>query len=412
MRRITALSFSFFLFLSLNGQHKDLDFYLTTGLTNSPLLKDYNNRIKSTVIDSMRIKAGQGVMINASGVSAYAPVINGWGEDEVKTDIADLRALVQVSREINWNRNLQNRYQAVNLQNQMSLLEGKLSARDLKKNIITQYILTYGDQQYFELNREVLDMLRQEELIVKKLAENGYYRQTEYLAFTVNIRQQELITEKYNFTLRSDFETLNYLCGIFDTTFYSLASPFLIRAHFATISNSVFYRQFIIDSLKLANSDRQIDFNYQPKLSLFADGGYLSSLNVTPWKNFGISAGLSLTVPVYDGKQKQMQHDQVAISELTRSNYRDFFSVQYRQKVVMLENQIEALERISDKTIEQQKYVRALIDANLILLNNGDIPVSEYLLSVNNYLNVNLMLIDNTIERFSILNELNYWIEK
>jgi outer membrane protein TolC len=397
---------------NLNAQQRNLDYFVNSGLQNSPLLKDYNNRVKSALIDSMRIKAGQGIKVNATSNNYYAPVVKDWGFDEVKTDIAELSAVVQISKEITWNRNLQNKFQAIRLQNQSALLEGSLSAKDLKKTIISQYILAYGDQQYYELNSGVLDFLRQEETVVKKLAENGFYRQTEYLSFVVNIRQQELVAEQFNYQFKTDFETLNYLCGIFDTARYVLANPALISSSSAGIRNSVFYRQFVIDSLKLINSDRQIDFDYQPKLSVFADGGYLSSLAATPWRNFGLSAGLTLTVPIYDGRQRQMQHDQVAISESTRSNYKDFFENQYRQQITLLNHQLASIDQIAGKTLEQKKYAIALIDANRILLNTGDISVNDYLLSVRNYLNANNMQIENTIERFRIINELNYWSEK
>lgn len=85
----------------LNAQQQNLDYFLKSGLQNSPLLKDYNNRVKSAIIDSMRIKAGQGIQVNASSVNSYAPVIRGWGYDEIKTDIAQLSAIVQISKENN-----------------------------------------------------------------------------------------------------------------------------------------------------------------------------------------------------------------------------------------------------------------------------------------------------------------------
>lgn len=410
-RHIKFILIGIFFIRILNGQQQNLDYFLNLGLQNSPLLKDYSNRIKSGLIDSMRIKAGSGIRVNASSVNSYAPVIRGWGYDEVKTDIAALSAIVQISKEITWNKNQLNKYHAIRLQNKSALLEGSLSARDLKKTIISRYILAYGNQQYYKLNSEVLGVLREEEQIIKKLTENGFYRQTEYLSFVVNIRQQELVTEQFNFQFKADFETLNYLCGIFDTTRYALADPGLTSNPPTRIRNTLFFRQFIIDSLKLINSDRQIDFEYQPKLSLFGDGGYLSSLAVTPWKNFGISAGMTLTVPVYDGRQKQMQHNQVSIIESTRSSYQDFFESQYSQQIVLLEHQLSSIDQMAKKILEQQKYSRALIDANRVLLNSGDIAVSDYILSVNNYLNANNMLIENTIERWKIINDLNYWRE-
>jgi outer membrane protein TolC len=133
---------------------------------------------------------------------------------------------------------------------------------------------------------------------------------------------------------------------------------------------------------------------------------------MTPWKNFGASIGLSLTMPVYDGRQRKMQQDQISISELTRSNYVSFYENQYNQQLSMLKRQLNSLEQIEYQTREHLKYVQALIDANRLLLNSGDIPVTDYLISVNNYLTARGILIENTISRFEVVNEINYWSEK
>ncbi len=404
--------FLFFLPSGLPGQQHDLGYFLDAGLRNSPLLKDYSNRVRSARIDSLKIIAGQKFHVNATSNNYYAPVVKGYGLDEVKTDLAEVSAVVQVSKEITWNKNLQNKYEAIRLQNQSAMLEGNLSARELKKTITSQYILTYSDQRYVELSSEILRMLKEEEQIVRRLAESGSYRQTEYLSFLVNMRQQELVSAQFQSSYITDFETLNYLCGIYDTTRYSLADPGLTSVSPIEIRNTLFYRQYTVDSLRIANSDRQIDFEYQPRLSVFADGGYLSSFTITPWKNFGLSAGVTLTVPIYDGRQRQMQHDQAAISESTRSNYAGFFRNQYMQQVAILEHQLTSAAQMNDKILGQQKYSRALVDANRVLLSKGDISVNDYILSVNSWLEANNMLIDNATERFRIINELNYWREK
>jgi outer membrane protein TolC len=412
MRRIQIVLLLVLFVQVLNAQQQYLEYFLDRGLQNSPLLKDYQNRLRSAQIDSLRLRAGQGFQVNASSVNSYAPVIHGWGYDEVKTDIAQVSALVGISKEITGNNNLRNKYQAIRLQNQSTFLEGGLSEKELKKAIISQYILTYGDQQQHILNAEVLDVFRQEEQIVKKLTEQGIYKQTEYLSLLVNLRQQELITAQSGYQFKNDFESLNYLCGIFDTTCIILSDPDLIINTPAGLHKTIFYKQFETDSLKLINTDRQINFDYRPKLSVYADGGYLSSLAYTPWKNFGMSAGLNLTMPIYDGRQRKMQHDQVAIAEATRINYLSFFTNQYRQQIAMLTRQLTSNDQLARKTREQMTYAQTLIDANRLLLNSGDISVTDYLLSVSNYLTAKNMLIGNTLARFNIINELNYWSEK
>ncbi len=412
MKRIVALVQCLFLFIVINAQQQNLDYYLKAGLNNSPLLKDYKNRVRSALIDSMRIRAGQGLQVNAASINSYAPVIHNWGYDEVKTDIAQVSALVGVSKEIKGSSRLSNSYQSIRLQNLSTTLEGSLSQKDLKKEIIAQYILAYGDQQNYKLNSQVLEILKQEEQIVKRLTEQGVYKQTEYLSFLVNVRQQEIITSQSDFQFKTDLESLNYACGIFDTSIVVLAEPALDANLPAELHNTVFYRQFITDSLRLINAGRQIDFDYRPSFSVYADGGYLSSLALTPWKNFGASVGLSLTVPIYDGRQRKMQLDQIAISEASRSNYLSFFKNRYSQQISMLRRQLISVDQIARQTREQMTYVQTLIDANRLLLNSGDIPVTDYLLSINNYLNAKSLLIENTMTRFRIVNELNYWSEK
>jgi outer membrane protein TolC len=191
-----------------------------------------------------------------------------------------------------------------------------------------------------------------------------------------------------------------------------MSDPDLIVNTPAAPHNTIFYKQFLNDSLKLINTGRQIDLNYGPKLSVYADGGYLSALAYSPWKNFGFSAGLSVTVPIYDGRQKKMQHDQVAISETTRLNYLSFYTSQYRQQITMLMRQLASNEKLTLQIREQMAYTQTLVDANRLLLNSGDLAITDYLLSINNYLTAKNLMIENSVARFRILNEINYWNDK
>jgi outer membrane protein TolC len=393
----------------LTAQQKDLDYYLARGLQNSPLLAGYQNQIKSVKIDSMRIGAEQKLQINGHSMNYYSPVIRGWGYDEVITDGANISAVVEVSRQFTGRNNLLSQYRSLELLNQATYLQGRISENELSRNIIGRYIDAYGSQQQYRVNKEVLGILQEGERLVKVLTEKGIYKQTEYLSMLIGLRQQELLTERNCNQCRTDFGNLIYLCGLYDTALVMLPEPNLGVNIPPDILNSVYYQQFITDSLKLLTTDRLIDYSYRPKLSAYLDGGYFSSLAYTPWKNFGASIGLNLTVPVYDGHQKQMQHDQVAISEQNRANYRDFFTNQYRQQTDMLLRQLAANKKMIGQIDEQITFAKALIDANRILLGNGDISITDYLLSVNNYISANDLVIEHILSGYRILNELNYW---
>ncbi len=412
VRKILFVFLVISLFPDMTAQQQDLGYYLDQGLQNSPLLKYYENRLRSGHIDSLRLRAGLGVQVSATSVNSYAPVYRGWGYDEVKTDIFQVGAMVGISRQITGGNHLLNKYQALNLQNQSVFLEGSLSEKDLKKEIIAQYILAYGDQKQYLVNAEILEVMKQEEQVVKRLAEQGVLKQTEYLSLLVNLRQQDLITSQSANQTRTDIETLNYICGLYDTARVKLAEPALVLSVPAEVNRTPFYQQFVTDSLRLVNADRQINFDYRPRLSVYADGGYLSSLAYTPWKNFGLSAGLTLTVPIYDGRQRKMQHDQVAISQETRAGYQHFFTGRYRQQIAMLTRQLMSNDLLGRQSRDQLNYAQTLVDANRLLLNSGDIAVTDFLLSVSNYLTIKIILTENTRTRFNIINELNYWYEK
>ena len=258
----------------------------------------------------------------------------------------------------------------------------------------------------------MFDLLKKEEIILKELAEKGIYRQTDYLTFLVTIQQQEIQISEIKMQYQNEFATLNYLSGNVDTSFTSLAAPTLDPIQIPGLENTVFYQQFFIDSMKLRNSDVQIDFAYKPKVNLYADGGYVSSLMYLPYKNFGVSAGVNITVPIYDGHQKKMQHDKIAIAEETRQQYRDFFKTQHDQQIAQLLQQLQSTQQLIDQTSGQLRYTQGLIDANKKLLETGDARIADYIIAIGNYLSARNIITQNTVNKMQIINQLNYWNRK
>jgi outer membrane protein TolC len=396
----------------ISAQNKSLDFYVDAALKSSPLLKDYHNQANSNLIDSMRIRASYKPQVMGNSINAYYPVINGWGYDNAVTNGVNLSELVGVNQKLVSRQNLQNQYEAIRLQNEGLTVTGKISEQELKKTITSQYITAYGIWQQFSYNKDMLDLLEKEESILKQLTERGVYRQTDYLTFMVTVQQQEVVISQIHLQYANEFATLNYLSGIVDTSFTSLAAPALDSITLPGLENTVFYHQFEVDSLKLQNSHSQIDFSYKPKLSLYADGGYISSLMYLPYKNFGVSAGVNLTVPIYDGHQKKMLHDKISIAELTREQYRDYFKTQYNQQVAQLLQQLQSTQRLIDQTTGQLRFTQGLIDANRKLLETGDARIADYIIAISNYLTARNIITQNTVNKLQIINQLNYWNRK
>lgn len=403
---------SFVFAVQVTAQEKTLDYYINAGTQNSPLLKDLRNQKASNLIDSLRILAGYKPQVTGISTNSYAPSFNGWGYDGAITNGINFSQVIGVSKKLVSKENLQNQHEAIQLLNESLSISGRITEQDLRKSITAQYITAFGNWQQLGFNKEVLDLLKKEEGLLRKLTEKGIYRQTDYLSFLVTMQQQELLISQIHIQFQNDFASLNYLCGIRDTTAFPLSAPDIELALLPPAESTIFYQQFKIDSLKLKNSDALIEFNYKPKVSLYADGGYLSSFAEQAYKNFGTSVGVSIVVPIYDGKQKKMQHDKISIAEQTRQTYRDYFKTQFDQQIAQLTQQLLSTQQLIGQTAQQIKYTETLIEANRKLLETGEVRMADYILSLGNYLAAKNSITQNNISRLQIINQINYWNKK
>ncbi len=395
--------------LSSQAQNDNLDFYLHQALKNSPLLVDYENQVEANRIDSLKILAGYKPQVTGTSFNSYAPVIGGWGYDQAISNGANIIAVVGATKTFVGKKNLSSQFQAIDLLSQSARNNAKISEQDLKRAVTAQYVTAYGDLQELLFNREVYDLLRKEEIILKDLTQRNVYRQTDYLTFLVTLQQELLMCKQVQVQFQNDYGTLNYLCGITDTTTVSLRDPQLRVAQLPGLSNSVFIRQFEIDSLKLINNKSNIDFSYKPKANIFADAGYSSTLAYEPYKNFGTSIGFSVTVPIYDGHLRKLQYSKLDIAERTRSSYKNFFENQYSQQVAQLTQELHATEELIGQITDQIRYSQNLIEANEKLLETGDAKIADYIIALDNYLMSKNLLTQNNITRLQIINQINYW---
>ena len=387
----------------------NLDFYLQTALQNSPLLKDYQGQQQAGQVDSQLIRAGYRPQVTGSSINTYAPTIHGYGYDNAISNGGNFSTLVTVNKTLVSQRRLDAQFGTIQLQNQGLSNTAKISEQDLKKNVTAQYITTYGDAQQLNFNRDIYALLQKEESLLKDLTEKNVYRQTDYLAFVVTLKQEGLLLQQLQIQYQNDYGTLNYLCGIVDTAAAPLQDPGIQLQILPDITNSVFFRQYHIDSLQLRNNRSLIDFGYKPKVNLYADGGYSSTLAYQAYKNFGASFGVSLSVPIYDGHQRKLQYSKLDIAERTRTGYKDFFTRQYNQQIAQLSRQLKATEELIGQINEQIKYSETLISVNGKLLGTGDARIADYILALSNYLNAKNLLTQNNITRLQIINQINYW---
>ncbi len=396
----------------LFAQSKNLEYYIAAGISKSPLLNDFRNQSRSALIDSLRINASYRPQVNGVSNNLYAPSIKDWGYDHAITNGGSFSQLITVNKRLVGKENIQNQYDAIQLIKQSLEVAGKVTEQELKKSITSQYVTAYGTYLQYSFSKEVLELLGSEEAVLKRLTERNIYRQTDYLSFLVTMQQQQLQLHQLQVQYRNEFATLNYLSGLKDTAFAVLPAPELAMILPPEIENTVFYQQFHVDSLKLKNSDAQVDFAYKPKVNLYADAGHSSTFALNPYKNFGTSFGVNLTVPIYDGRQKKMQHDKIAIAEQTRQQYESYYKTQYDQQIVQLLQQLQLAQELINQTVTQIKYTSALIEANRKLLEAGDVRMPDYILAIGNYLSAKNSSTQNMVYKLQLINQINYWNRK
>lgn len=391
------------------SQEKDLRFYMEKAQTNSPLLKDLSNQIKSNSIDSLLNKANYKPQIAGNLNASYAPVLNGFGYDTTLSNGQSVSGLVGVNQKIIGKNQVYSQAESFQLLKESLVLNKKIAVKDLNKLITVQYITASGSSDQIQYNQKMAKLLNDEATILKKLTQNSLYKQTDYLVFLSTIKQQELQVLQLKQQYQNDLAMLNYLSGETDTTFVNLKKPDITLKAIQSYDKIVFAKQFDVDSLKIINQNKLIDNAYKPSLSLLGDAGYLSSLTYDAHKNFGVSVGLGLSIPIYDGNKKSLQHQKNETALVTNLAKKANFCKQYQQQLLMLDQKLKQAVEIENQLQSQLEIVDALIEANKKLLLTGDAQITDFVIAIGNVITINNSISQNKINKFQLITEINYW---
>ena len=409
MKRFLGILFFVHVALISFAQQNNLEYFIQSALANSPLLKDYEGQLSSLELDNRIFLASLKPQVNGVSNNFYAPVIGGWGYDNAITNGQQLSALISANKSLLNKKTIASQLESLKIQGRATINSSKISEQDIKKTVAEQYITVFGEQMQVDFYNRVNKMLLKEDSILKKLTQDNVYKQSDYLAFAVTRQQQLLNSSQLEVQYNFDYAGLNYVAGIVDTSVRPLADPNLYAATIDTFTASLFYKQFELDSLKLINDRALVDGNYRPKINLFADAGYSSSFSYKGYKNFGTSIGVNIAIPIYDHGQRKMQYSKIDIQERTRFFKKEVFARQRNQQILQLIQQLNSTEQQISQINKQIKYTETLITVNEKLLATGDIRLTDFILSLNNYFTAKNLVTQNYITRIRIINQLNYW---
>ena len=392
--------------LPLNAQTRGLDNYLRIAEANSPALKDLAYQRAALALDSSDIRATFGPQVSGSGQFLYSPYGAHWGFDPAITNGGLYSAVVGAQVPLFNSGRKRTGLDSIALRGNALLLANAGTLLDLRQRVTDQYINAYADQRTLAAVRDRVRILNEEEAVMKHLAGQGIYQQIDGMNLRVNAQAQRIAANKAMALLRNDLLTLNTLCGSADTTMVDLA-PFDFQppANFDP-STSPGLRQFAVDSLANAIADRSVDLNYRVRLNAVGDAG-LNAIAISDVPNrFGASAGLNLSVPIYDGDRRRRAHDRIALREKSRTAYQGFYADQLQLRHARLAEALTQADSLLAGTQRQSADEERLIELYRVELEHGLVRLTDLFIALDNHARTVNDMIQAEADRSRIVNAL------
>lgn len=390
---------------------RQLEDFLRAARENSPLLRDLRGQVVQNRLDSLRRVAQNRPYVAGSAVALTAPTFGRLGYDQAVTNGGNYGAVASATQPL-FNRNLlQNDYRTLGNQGQVLRNNGHLSALDLRRTVTDQFLTAYAAQQQLAFSQSLLTQLQQQDRLLRRLVDGGLYKQTQYLSYYLSVRSQEVAVQQARQAYRRELGTLRYLCGTPDTALVEVAAPAPPTHHALAGFASITRRQYTLDSLRLILDRRTVDLSYRPRVSAVLDAGLQSSSLLAVGRRLGLSGGLQLAVPIFDGHQRLLAYQRLAVAEQTRRGYRTFLTVQRQQLYDQLQSQARANTALLASLREQLRIANALVAASRQQLAIGDITILDYLQLINGIRTFQLSLTQAETEQLRTLYALDYLSE-
>jgi len=398
----------------------DLDYFIEQAIQNNPALIDNENQIKMAQIEQNRLsKEISGLKVYATADLLVAPYFNNRklidtnpesqaiGYDAAVTNGGLYAGLIHASKPL-FTTSTYNAFakaqKAVQTKQQANY---SLTKAQLIRNITDQYIQVFKDQQLIAMNTQLHTVLKDQELIVIKLVSAGLLKQSDVVLIELEKKNQQIELVNLTNQKTQDLLDLFTLCGITDTTEIKVDAPALTVTE---KKQSQFYlASFKADSLTVSANQEIFNTRYRPQVNVYGDAGINAVQLNQIQRKAGFSVGLSLTMPLYDGRQRSLNHQKVEIAQNTISQYESVKELEvdnnrskYMQSIELLTQNIEALKK------QKQDY-KILFEQFKTEIKIGQLSVIDYINSLKVYRNFQLKLINLKADLMMKKNALNYW---
>ena len=225
--------------------------------------------------------------------------------------------------------------------------------------------------------------------IKKVFQDTVLYGLDDYYSLLVEEHSEHTQVAQFYAQVVKSFSDLYETCGIVDTNFPILLIPDIKMEVQPDIKQLYTYKKYQVDSFEIAEQAVFLNAQYLPHLSLYADAGILASQPRYIYTSFGNSAGLDLTMPIYDGNKRKIQLKMLNISENLREKYEQFYTKVYSSHTILLAKQINSTDQLLVQLKGEAKEVNLWMKGNIINeLEAGTVSINNFLLALKKDLEV------------------------
>ncbi len=386
-------------FSAISQEKKGLDYFIDQAKINSTELKQNDNLYKIGEFQADLIKAQQYAFnIDASGEVLVAPYFNNNGNAvDITTNPSPNAYGYDVgitngglySAQLNITKNLFNQATVANLlfqnkiQNDSLKLYSEKITHNLFKNITDSYITAYQLQIKETINQQIAADLENRLKVVEVLVKHGILQQSDYLLLQVDVAQKKLELLQIQSDLQKNITQLYNLCGMPMDKNVTLEQPSISSN--LNKAATYFEKKFKIDSLQIQAEQLVFANRYKPQVSIYANTG----LNAVEFDNIshkiGASAGLKVTVPIYDGGQRKFYKQQSKLKYENLEYFKKNKKTELENNQKSMEAQMEILQKnltLIDEQLHKQQTIMEIYKEKLV---NGQLSIIDYLNVAQSY---------------------------
>ena len=413
-KRLELTILVMFLALCTGFSQNTLDFYLKAARENNPTIKENLAIAEKSGIQENIIKAEtQSPKAFASGNVNYSPLIpnkddpKAVGYDVAITDGGLYQALLNVEQPVFNRTTFETLMRQAKTEGEISANRAKLTLHQLEKEVTDQYILSYQSLNQIAFVKLLSEQLVQQKTVIEAFAARGIYKRSDVLLIDIEIVNQAAELNNLQAIYKRNIFALNDLCGLSGSADVELTAPMIDFK--AEQNQSQFLEQFRLDSLQEIYNLQVSNLKYRPQFKLYGNTG-LNAIEIPGiYRKFGVGMGISMFIPIYDGRQKNYTQLQSDINLKVINNYRQNFQVQKTNRQQAIASDLNQLKQRIELVCGQLKKYEMLIEIYKSQLQIGELDIVNYMNTVKSYTSAQHNLTISETNKLLIINENNYY---